>query len=260
MKFFDYFFRMKPDNFRFKSYGDVHISMMAIWLFICLAIYLFREDIKKSKILSRGIRASLSLLIVVQQIGFYYFYSQAASGFDLVNGLPLHNCRLALITALIALVFDLKFFRAITLYIGIIGGILPMLIPDLEPYAFPHMMYITFFITHFAIFWSSAFFLFVDEYKFNLIEYKKIALVLNVYLLLSLLVNLNVSGANYGYLIDPPILKAVKDFIPQFIYTSLAFITHNILVYLVYRIGYSLQNKKSPVKTRLLNKIPLTQK
>ncbi len=70
MKFFDYFFRMKPDNFRFKSYGDVHISMMAIWLFICLAIYLFREDIKKSKILSRGIRASLSLLIVVQQIGF----------------------------------------------------------------------------------------------------------------------------------------------------------------------------------------------
>ncbi|WP_071027150.1 TMEM164-related integral membrane acyltransferase [Peptoniphilus raoultii] len=233
--YWDYFFRLEEDGVRFKNFSLTHIVIVFFIFFCCYLIYKNRFEIRKDMKLNRGLRIFLIGLILIQQFIFYYFFL-ANAYYSIKDLLPLYTCRVALLAGLFALIFSSYKLKAINIYWGSIGGIIPLIVTDIMPYNFPHAMFISFFMTHAAILWTAAIFIFVDNYSFSAGDLKFMYYVANFQILFSLVLN-DVLGANYAYLNESPIFTEYFASIPRILYLILVFAIYNLLIYIVYTIG-----------------------
>lgn len=230
-----YFFRINEDQNRFESYSLTHLLLVVLMIGVSIILYLNRERIRNNKSLDKIIKIVLMGLIIFQQGTFLYFNFVLKKN-GLTEGLPLYTCRAALYTSFFALATNLKIPKAITAYWGFIGGIIPMISPDLDYYLWPHITVVNYFLTHFSIFWTGSYMLFVEEFKFTKNTLYINLIATNIFLTISLLAN-KLFNANYAYLSESPIFKDNVSKWPRLLYLVLIYVIYNLFVLLVHIIS-----------------------
>ncbi|MDO5040734.1 MAG: TIGR02206 family membrane protein [Peptoniphilus sp.] len=240
MNFWNFFFRLEEDNFKFKQFGRVHLIMLFIMIAGALSIYVHRQKIRENKGLRKILDGAFLLIILLQQSMFLYFYF-VLSPMDFKNGLPLYTCRIALYTTFFGILFNSSNLKSATIYLGLAGGIVPMIIPDLQAYAFPHILYVSFFITHLSVFWASLMFLIVDEYTFDRSGFIFMCKFTNAVLATGVVVNM-LFDANYAYLSYPPVFRDFFESLPQILYLFIVATAYNLANFIIYRIGSKFKN------------------
>lgn len=209
--FMDEFFRRKEDGFVFDSYSFLHLILFAFMVIVAILLYKYRRKIKENKKIYKYVRFIFIFLLAFQQISFLYFICFVRK--DTINeALPLYTCRISIYSGFFALIFNSNNLKILTIFWGLIGGIIGLIFPDLMPYSWPHIMYVNFFLTHFLVFWVSLFFLIVDKIKI-----KKENLKFNL---------------NYAYLSYSPVFTNLLNKLPAVIYFLLAAILYNFSIYL----------------------------
>ncbi|MFQ9998212.1 MAG: TIGR02206 family membrane protein [Anaerococcus obesiensis] len=209
--FMDEFFRRKEDGFVFDSYSFLHLILFAFMVIVAILLYKYRRKIRENKKIYKYVRLIFIFLLAFQQISFLYFICFVRK--DTINeALPLYTCRISIYSGFFALIFNSNNLKILTIFLGLIGGIIGLIFPDLMPYSWPHIMYVNFFLTHFLVFWVSLFFLIVDKIKI-----KKENLKFNL---------------NYAYLSYSPVFTNLLNKLPAIIYFLLAAILYNFSIFL----------------------------
>ena len=146
--FMDEFFRRKEDGFVFDSYSFLHLILFAFMVIVAILLYKYRRKIRENKKIYKYVRFIFIFLLAFQQISFLYFICFVRK--DTINeALPLYTCRISIYSGFFALIFNSNNLKILTIFWGLIGGIIGLIFPDLMPYSWPHIMYVNFFLTHF---------------------------------------------------------------------------------------------------------------
>lgn len=228
--FMDEFFRSKEDGFVFDSYSFLHLILFAFMVIVAILLYKYRRKIRENKKIYKYVRFIFIFLLVFQQISFLYFICYVRK--DTINeALPLYTCRISIYSGFFALIFNSNNLKILTIFWGLIGGIIGLIFPDLMPYSWPHIMYVNFFLTHFLVFWVSLFFLIVDKIKIKKENLKFLFIFVNVFLLITEIINLKFN-LNYAYLSYSPVFTNLLNKLPAVIYFLLAAILYNFSIFL----------------------------
>lgn len=226
-----YFFRGTPDGIYFEMFGSAHFSLLMVALLGTYLICKYKDKLKRDKA-SNFFKKTVSITLLSQQIILYLWYIFTGfSGFS--ESLPLYNCRIAIICTALALLTNKNIFKNISVYWGVYGSILSLIVVEGDPFSFPHYTIVSFFVGHIFLLWGSLFLLFVDGYKLNNQNLKSVLKLTTVHHFVLLVCNIIIKS-NYDYLIEPPILKYVFDLMPQLLYSLIAIITYDILILIFY--------------------------
>lgn len=233
-EFIEVFFRKNEDGFIFNSYSLLHLVLFLIFICVGVMIYGFRKQIRQNKILYKIIKYMLAFLLFFQQISFLYFIFFVRKD-GISEGLPLYTCRISIISGIFAILFNLDNLKILTIFWGLIGGIIGLVYPDLMAYSWPHIMYVNFFLTHYLVFWTSIFFLFIDRVEIKKENLKFMFYFVNIFLLVTEIVNLRFN-LNYAYLSYSPIFRTRLENLPGSIYFILLVILYNFSIIFNYYI------------------------
>lgn len=229
-----YFFRHTDENIPFNKFSFSHFSLIIFLSLLIFIIYKNRKIIADTYRIKMGFRYILALIIIMEQVIYYIFFlGETNSTSDL---LPVYTCRVALIFGFLGLLTDSSKLKTINVYWGSIGGILPILSPDILPYKFPHATVVCFFMAHYAIILCAAYFIFVENYDFSKKDLNFMYIFANFNLLVYIGYNF-LDDANAGYLRYSPILTDFFAKWPIFLYVFLVLAIYNILIFIVYLLG-----------------------
>lgn len=228
--FLEVFFRKKEDGFVFNSYGLLHLFLFLFMIFIGFLIYRYRKNLRENKKYYKITRNIFLFLLAYQQLSFLFFLSFVRHD-TISEALPLYTCRVSIYSGFFALLFNNKNLKILTIFWGLIGGLIGLIYPDLMAYSWPHIMYVNFFLTHYLVFWVSLFFLIVDEVRLSRDNLKFLFIFVNVFLIITEIINLNF-GLNYAYLTYSPIFTENLSKLPGFLYFLIAGVLYNFSIYL----------------------------
>lgn len=232
--FIGVFFRKKEDEFVFNSYGLLHLFLFLFMIFIGFLIYRYRKNLRENKKYYKITRNIFLFLLAFQQLSFLFFLSFVRHD-TISEALPLYTCRVSIYSGFFALLFNNKNLKILTIFWGLIGGLIGLIYPDLMAYSWPHIMYVNFFLTHYLVFWVSLFFLIVDEVRLNSGNLKFLFVFVNIFLMVTEIINLNF-GLNYAYLSYSPIFTDLLKKLPGYLYFVLTGILYNFSIILNYYI------------------------
>lgn len=163
--------------------------------------------------------------------------------FDLAQHLPFYSCRLAIWLLLLGRFCGYKWAKKIGVWWGLFGSISALLVPDMYGYAFPHYTNFNFYIAHLGLGFLAIYEVFVNAYDFPRRDMRDISLALNLFCLITILVNsclhaAGVSQANYAYLAaPPPPLVSLFHNWPKFAYMAFAVLAYNLMTVLEWILG-----------------------
>lgn len=235
-----HFFRGTSDGVYFKNLSLAHLLLVAIAFFGAYLIYRYKDVLQEDRY-SKIFKRTIGITLLSQQIilyGWYFF-----TGFSSIKeSLPLYNCRIAIICTALALLTDKKTLKNISVYWGLYGAILALIIVEGDPFSFPHYTIVSFFVGHIFLLWGSLFILFVDNYQVNKRNLHDVLKLTTAYHFVLLIFDIMIK-ANYDYLIEPPIFKSIVMLMPQMLYSIIAIIIFDLLICIVYfilnTIGFS---------------------
>lgn len=242
MNFIKYYFRNASEDFEFKIFGLTHIFILALAFSVAFSIYKYKNFIRDHKNFYGNILRAMALIALLQQASFLYF-SFYRTDFGLEEGLPLFTCRIALYTTFFGILLRSKKLKGITVYYGIIGGILALVYPDIYAYAFPHVLYVDFFVAHISILWSACLFVFVEDFEFSKEQFYFALVFTNVFLVVALIAD-QLMDSNYAYLVRAPFATQFFESIPYPLFVVITFAAYNFLVWLVQKICLYIKYKK----------------
>lgn len=208
MNFLEYFVRSKTDGFSIKIFSPFHIFM----IIILLAFIIFTASFKnKSETAKLKFKKILGYTMIITQTVIYIWFVWSKT-FTIQESLPMYSCRLVILFYIYDIFVGNKYIKKVSIYWGLMGGILAMCVPDLYPYNFPHITNFHFFIFHYCILIAATFYIVVDDVKLtkkDLIYTLKFTLIYNICLLIfNLLISIPYPVANYGFLVNPPAVIA----------------------------------------------------
>ncbi|MBY5033923.1 YwaF family protein [Streptococcus gallolyticus] len=172
---------------------SIHFLSILCLILIAYAVQLWSHKASFQKIWRNGM---LFQLIVV-----YTWFIWAS--LPLSELLPLYHCRMAMFILLFCPKGQIKDYFAL---IGVVGSILAMIYPAFYPYPLFHVTNLFFFTGHFGLFALSLLHLKESQtlVQINAFWIAKVTIILN-----SLLILVNfLTGGNYGFLADTPILHS----------------------------------------------------
>lgn len=239
-----YFFRGNPDGVYFKMFTPIHFLLLALTILGIYLIYKYRDRLQEDKI-SKIFKNTIGIVLALQQIILYLWYIYTGYS-GIKESLPLYNCRLAVIFAVLALFTGKKIFKSLAVYWGVYGGILALIVVVGDPFLFPHYTMVSFFVCHILLLWSCFYFLFVEKYELNKKNLKFTLQFTTIFHLILLIFNISI-GANYDYLIEPPIFKSYFSLMPQLLYSFIAIIIFNLLIVLFSFVVRIIRNNKQEI-------------
>lgn len=193
---FEYFFRTIPDPGT-KLTGILQILLLLGLICVFFLAYKFKDNDKALRI---GLICSF-----LHQLSIYSWY--VIGRYHLLdNGLPLYHCRIAMMGLVIC--YFLKNDKMLRYFaiLGFVGGMVALLVPDIDPFKFPHITNFSFVLGHYFLMFNAGIVLF-KKINLNFKEILLISLLMNAFILC---VDLTVN-ANYAFLLKLP--KALA-FIP----------------------------------------------
>ncbi|WP_423230636.1 TIGR02206 family membrane protein [Clostridium homopropionicum] len=194
-----------------KNFSMPHLISLFIILLIVLAIYSFRETLRKPKY-EKFYSHFIGLILIFHQLSIYLWYI-TNERLNLKESLPLYLCRISVILSIIMLftksrkIFDVLYFW------GLGGAFIALIFHDTSIFPFPHYIFIQFFISHGGILISVLFMIFVHKYTPDINSLKRMLRWTLVYFIVTIPINYLVD-ANYCYLRYKPYASPL-DFLPN---------------------------------------------
>lgn len=242
-----YFFRGVEDGI--PPLLPFHIEhFIAIIIGIGLVIWTISYKNKTEKQQDRFIKGIGISMIVMQVVMNMWFI--LSGSFSLESSLPVYACRIVTYLFIYDIFFGPSKVRKVSIYWGLMGGILAMSFPDPYLYKFPHFTTFQFFIYHYLLLIASLFFIVVKDIKItrdDLIYALKFTFIYNLGVVaVNLLLKPTVGNVNYGFLMAPPFF--LRDVIPFRgpLYTIMVIVLYLLVVglmHLIYLFIKKLNNK-----------------
>lgn len=187
IEFIKYFFRHNPDG-----YTNMPLNIIRIFFIVGLIFAIMRKSNDKL------LKPLLLLGLVIQGLLFIWYLGKPEILFK--EGLPLYHCRIASIMMAISYFLKKKRLAKFFAWMGVIGAITVILIPDASPYVWPHVTNLTFIVSHFLLLVNGILIVKTINERLHYKKILKYAFSMNSVLLI---VNI-LSGGNYGYLMRTP--------------------------------------------------------
>ena len=187
-------------NHFFSTQGTSNAFMPPIWVYILMMVMMFLEIILCLKYHDkRWCKRLFWFLQLVQLIGLYGFY--VVQRISISISLPLYHCRMAMFAMMLMKDDKMKSFFAT---IGIFGGLIAVIYPIMDKYAWPHVTLVSFYLGHFALFGNSFLYLLETKKKLSLKE----SLLINGLMNIGLVMINEITGRNYGFLRETPLISS----------------------------------------------------
>jgi len=184
----------------FVLFGDVHVkTILFIVFFIVLFVYISKKFLSPKYQSWMGYLIAITLIVQEStNIGIRTLI------FDmrLADHLPLHLCGISVICTAILLFNRNYFLYELTYFWGMGGAIQAIMTPD-TPFGFPHILNLTFFMSHGSIILGVIFATFIFNYRPTIKSIWKTFILTNGYLLIMIPVNL-ILDTNYLFICEKP--------------------------------------------------------
>lgn len=239
-----YFFRSVEDGRNILPFGSIHL--LAILIFIVLIIYTVNLRYKSEVTKKRFIK-TIGYIMIIDQILINLWFIFAGT-FNLGESLPLFSCRIVVLLFIYSIFTDNVKFKRVSIYWGMMGGILALIFPDMYPYHYPHFTNFHFFIFHYLLMMAAIYYIYVERLeptKEGLEHALKFTLKYNLFvLLINLIIKLFTNNVNYGYLLKVPKLLEKTVRINGFLYIIIAQLLYLIAVLAMHYIYVMIAKKR----------------
>ena len=191
----------------FRPFGLAHLIVIALTIGLPFVLAAF---VRKSRWPhgERTVALLFAGLLLVNYFG-YEVYLAATVGLEWKKMLPFQLCDWAMIAIVVALLTGRERWLEVAYFWGIGGTLQAILTPDLK-FAFPHIRFLTFFITHCGIVVAVAYMMIVKRYRPHWFSIVRVFAWSELYFVLTFAVDL-LTGENYGYLLHPPTTASLLD-------------------------------------------------
>lgn len=206
----DYFLRSEPDY-------AIHLPFYTSLLNGFFILLLFHSA--KRYATDSSIRRRWAWVNLAQQASLYAWYFFETDLY-LLEGLPLYYCRIVM-TGLSLLILWKKEEHPLAsylTYLGVFGGCVALLIPNIDPYRFPHITNFSYFIGHFVMLFNCFCLLLTQK---QTLSTRQLVSYTGIMTSLILLCNL-VLHTNYSYLLHLP--APIHHQLPQVLVFSLVYL------------------------------------
>ncbi len=218
----------------FSLFGPSHWA--AIFLFIFLVFWLPWYGKKRLSPTQQEWVGRILCILIFINYPIWVLLEIMGGSFDIKLHLPFHLCRFANLLIPFVLIKRNEFVFQILYFWGLSGMFQGMVSPDILQ-DFPHFHYFRFFIGHNLMVVALIYAVVVYDLKPTLVGLKNAFIALNLFLLLSFVVNL-LMDANYFWIMGKPPTGSLLDFMgpwPWYILTGeFVALAHFGLAYLIY--------------------------
>lgn len=199
-----------------------------------LLIFITSLTYKKSRVAK--ISAFFILSLKIAETLYRYLYITE----PLKDLLPLHLCNIALITAILTMIFKSYFFFELT-YFWTIGAFFALLTPEVK-LSFPNFWNISFFATHYYLLYTVIFTMKFWKFKPKKTSLYKAMIFLNIIFVFVFIIN-SFLGTNYMFVSYKPAFESPIDYLGPWPYYILAF---ELLGGILFTLAYLPFKKKRP--------------
>lgn len=205
-----------------------HKIALIIILFFVITCFKFKEFYKKNDLV---VRRYIAIAMFLQQILLYLWYLTSGS-FSLKESLPLYTCRIAIIISIFMLINPKQWMVDMVYFWGFVGAFIALLSPDTSTFAFPHFMFLQYFLGHGLLIFVSIYMKKIKEYTIDIKSFIRVLKVTLFYTVSIMIIN-NFLGSNYAYLNGKPSTATVLDILPPYPYYIPIMITITLVLFFV---------------------------
>lgn len=215
----------------FELFSMEHFLNLGGYLVTTLLLALLSAFCYKKTTLARVSALLIAGVKIAETVYRYVYFKE-----PLVEMLPLHLCNLTFITAVLTMAFKSYFFFELT-YFWTIGAFFALLTPEVK-LSFPNFWNISFFSTHYYLFYTVIFCISFWKFKPTKKSLLKAIIYLNIIFAFVFILNTNL-GTNYMYINYKPDFNSPIDYLGPWPYYILSFegigIALFMLAYLPFR-------------------------
>lgn len=227
-------FGVNSSQYPFTMFALQHLVTLIVLFAGCIAIFIFRNSLKKRSMRNVEIIFAVSLILSETLYHFWQIYNGIWFTYQ---SLPLELCSIGLILCIILLLTGNKIIYELLLFIALLGASQAILTPVLD-LGFPHFRFLHFFYNHIVMIWTVLYFTWVKNYRPTLSSVGKVFVFLNVLLPIVLLINYITDG-NYMFLSRKPETASLLEYLgphPWYILSLEALLIGlSLLVWLIFR-------------------------
>jgi len=191
----------------------------------------------------RAFRIGLAVLLLSVNIS-WQVWCLVNGTWSLQTHLPLHLCTaMVYFNALMLLTKSYRLYE-FCYFAGIGGAIQALLTPDVGPYGFPHYGYFHFFVGHGASIAAAIYMTAVEGYRPHWRSLLRVAVMLNLYLLVVGAVNF-VIGSNFMYLMYKPATPSLLDYLGPWPWYVVAAEPIGLAVFLLLYLPFAIRDRRA---------------
>lgn len=188
-----------------------HLLGVAFVVALIMIVFKNKEWFQRNDNTARKVIASV---LFIQQFMLYAWYLTSGS-FSLGESLPLYTCRIAILLSVVMILKPSQKIFDIVYFWGIIGGIVALITPDTSTFAFPHFMFVQYFVGHGFMILGIVYMLVIKNFTITECSLKRVYKISLLYIIGIIPINFLVGG-NYSYLRAKPKSATLLDAFPPF--------------------------------------------
>ena len=196
----------------FVLFGLEHCTVIALTFLVpvVLGFWVRKEaDVSESKVCNRICYTWAAIFVLNKLAQLWWSWDQGV--LNLQNGLPLHMCDWATVTAILTLIYRWHLTYELTFFWALTGTLNAVITPDLND-AFPHLRFICFFVSHSGLIAVVIFLTYGLKKRPTWMSLWKAFLGCQIYFVIVQSINWLI-GANYGYLMAKPQNPSMLDYL-----------------------------------------------
>ncbi len=202
------FFTVDYPDVPFVIFSFSHMAALVLILWACVLVITFRVRLRKEK-LNKSFRYAMGALLLLEELAVQ-IWMVFSGEWSVKWSLPLHLCGISAVLSVIMLYRKSYSIYELAYFWGFGGALQALLTPDLGPFAFPHLYFYQFFISHGLIIIACVFMTTVEGFRPSHRSIWKTFAATNIYAALIALLNI-VAGGNYLYLCHKPASPTLLD-------------------------------------------------
>ena len=197
---------------RFILFGTDHLITLSVVVLVVLSVpFFFKNTSSKTK---DWFGYGLASILLIDFLAKPYYWSQMLDDV-FVELFPLHMCSLSEISIAIYLFLRKKTFYEVAFFCGIGGVAMALLQPDTQ-FSFPDVYYITFFLSHGAVWLAISFSSLALRNRPTIDSLKRVFIVSCVSIVTIYVINWILGPpANYWFLGAKPAGASIMDLMPE---------------------------------------------
>ena len=218
--------------------GGPHLVVIGLILLVNLSIYYFRKRFTPR---ARNIfRWTLAIILVVDEIGWHVWHI-AIGQWTVQTMLPLHLCSVLVFVSAYMLISRSYGVYELCYLMGLGAAIQAVMTPDLGLYGYPHFRFFQTFLSHGSIMTAAFYMTVVEGYRPYWKSLLRVAVGLNLYMLVVFGINTLVGG-NYMFIMHKPETPSLIDVLGPWPWYILSLEGVGLLVCLLLYLPFALKD------------------